>query len=383
MQTGNKADLEGLLVVSIEQAASAPYLSSKLADAGARVIKIERPDGDFGRHYDHLVKEQSSYFVWLNRGKESICLNLRDVKDKALLSSMIAEADIFIQNLSPGKIAELGFPLEDLRQQYPRLIVCSFVGFGGEGPMANNKAYDLMVQGETGLAHITGNEWGATRVGVSVSDISAGMSAAQAVFQALYMRERTGKGRLIEVSLYHTLMDWMNVPYLQYAYGGKAPERVGLHHPTIAPYGSYACSGGQAMVIAIQNEREWQLFCRNVLERPELEEDPRFKDNDSRVAYRGALDAELVPFFLGLDREEALELLKSHRIASGRVNTVEEVCEHPHNIFRTVETPRGPVEMMVPGISVDGYRPELGAVPSANEHGDAIRNEFSEKAPEN
>lgn len=378
MQTENRADLEGLLVVSIEQAASAPYLSSKLADSGARVIKIERPDGDFGRHYDHLVKEQSSYFVWLNRGKESICLDLNDTADRSLLASMIAKADIFIQNLSPGKIAEIGFPLEELRAKYPRLIICSFVGFGGDGPMANNKAYDLMVQGETGLAHITGNEWGAARVGLSISDICSGMSAAQAVFEALYTRERTGDGRLIEVSLYHTVMDWMNVPYLQYAYGGKAPERIGLHHPTIAPYGSYACAGGQAMVIAIQNEREWHVFCRDVLERPELENDERYKDNDSRVAHRGALDAVLVPFFLGLEREEALELLKSHRIASGRVNTVEEVSEHPHNIFSTVETPHGPVKMMVPGVAVDGRRPELGAVPEANQHGNAIRTEFSE-----
>jgi len=378
MQTDVNADLKGILVISIEQAASAPYLSSKLADAGARVIKVERPEGDFGRHYDHLVKEQSSYFVWLNRGKESICLNLRDKTDTDLLRSMLSKADIFIQNLSPGKIEELGFPLEELREEFPRLIICSFVGFGGEGPMANNKAYDLMVQGETGLAYITGNEWGATRVGLSVSDIASGMSAAQAVFQALYMRERTGEGRLIEVSLYHTVMDWMNVPYLQYAYGGKAPERIGLHHPTIAPYGSYACAGGQSMVIAIQNEREWQVFCRDVLERPDLEEDPRFKDNDSRVEYRGALDAELVPFFLSLEREEALQLLKDHRIASGRVNSVEEVSEHPHNIYRTVDTPHGAVRMMVPGVMVNGERPELGAVPDANEHADSIRAEFGE-----
>ncbi|TNE38623.1 MAG: CoA transferase, partial [Alphaproteobacteria bacterium] len=344
-----------------------------------RVIKIERPEGDFGRHYDHLVLGQSSYFVWLNRGKESMCLNLKDDDDRALLANILSKADIFIQNLAPGRIAQLGFSQTELRKKYPRLITCAFVGFGSEGPMQDNKAYDLLVQGETGLSSITGNEWGPTRVGVSVSDISAGMTAAQSIFQALYMRERTGVGRHIEVSLFHAMMDWMNVPYLQYVYGEKAPQRIGLHHPTIAPYGSYACAGGQSMIIAIQNEREWRIFCHDVLERPELATDPRFKDNDARVAYRDALDAELVPFFLELEREEAMALLKSFRIASGRVNSIEDVSVHPHNVFHTVETPNGPIEMLVPGIATDGERPELGPVPSPDEHGPAIRREFDPK----
>ncbi len=246
-----KKDLDGLLVVSVEQAVAAPYLSGKLADAGARVIKVERPDGDFAREYDHLVHGESAYFVWLNRGKESLCLDLKLDADRQVLAAIVAEADIFIQNLAPGVIDRLGFGVDDLRKRHPRLITCSISGYGDEGPLRDLKAYDLLVQAESGLSAITGNEHGSARVGVSVCDIAAGMTATQAVMQALYARTITGEGRHIAVSLYHALSDWMNVPYLQFVYGGKVPERSGLRHPTIAPYGAYVCSDGKSILFAL------------------------------------------------------------------------------------------------------------------------------------
>ncbi|OYX00735.1 MAG: carnitine dehydratase, partial [Rhizobiales bacterium 32-66-8] len=284
-------DLEGILVVSVEQAVAAPYVSGRLADAGARVIKVERPEGDFARGYDSLVHGESAYFVWLNRGKESVCLDLKAPEDLAVLARMVAQADVFIQNLAPGAIDRLGFAPDKLRAENPRLITCSISGYGDEGPYRDLKAYDLLVQAESGLSAITGNAAGSARVGVSVCDIAAGMTAHQAVLQALIGRGRTGVGRHISVSLYHALADWMNVPYLQFAYGGKTPERSGLNHPTIAPYGAYSCGDGKAVLFSIQNEREWALFCADVLGAGDLAQDPRFRTNSARVAHRAELDA--------------------------------------------------------------------------------------------
>ena len=241
-------DLDGLTVVSVEQAVAAPYLSSRLADAGARVIKVERPEGDFARGYDHLVHGESAYFVWLNRGKESVCLDLKLAADRELLERMVAVADIFVQNLAPGAIDRLGFESERLRHDYPRLITVSISGYGDDGPFRDLKAYDLLVQAETGLSSITGTPDEMARVGVSVCDIAAGMTAFQAVLQALIGRGVTGRGRHVAVSLFHALADWMNVPYLQYVYGGKVPARSGLNHPTIAPYGAYTCRDGKAVL---------------------------------------------------------------------------------------------------------------------------------------
>lgn len=373
------ADFDGLLVISIEQAVAAAYASCKLADAGARVIKIERPEGDFSREYDHLVHGESAYFVWLNRGKESICLNLADEKDKAVLGAMLAQADVFIQNLSPGAIDRLGFPMRRLREQHPQLITCAISGYGDEGPLSDAKAYDLLVQGESGLANLTGNEYGAARVGVSVCDINAGMTATQAIFQGLYARERTGFGRHISVSLFHAMADWMNVPYLQYAYGSAKLDRVGLHHPTIAPYGSYACGGGGSILIAIQNEREWLLLCREVLCKPGLATDPRFINNDERVKNRAALDAEIGPILLGIDRDRAIELLRTARLAYGRVSTLPDFAEHPQNRYIEIETPTGPVVMMAPGALVDGHVPAFGPIPALGAHSERLRQEFAPK----
>ncbi len=369
-------DLDGLLVVSVEQAVAAPYVSGRLAEAGARVIKVERPEGDFARGYDHLVQGESAYFVWLNRGKESVCLDLRLEADKALLADLIARADVFIQNLAPGAVARLGFDPEALRAAHPRLITCSISGYGEEGPYRDLKAYDLLVQAETGLSSITGTAEEMARVGVSVCDIAAGMTAFQSILQALYARERTGQGRHIAVSLFHALADWMNVPYLQYAYGGRTTPRAGLSHPTIAPYGAYACGDGRSVLFSIQNEREWAAFCREVLRAPQLADDPRFRDNSARVAARPALDAVIAEVFGTLGRDEVVARLEAARIAYGRVSTLADLAAHPQNRYVSVETPSGPVRMLGAGALVDGMLPQPGPVPALGAQTQAVRAEF-------
>jgi crotonobetainyl-CoA:carnitine CoA-transferase CaiB-like acyl-CoA transferase len=369
-------DLEGLLVVAVEQAVAAPYCSGRLADAGARVIKVERPEGDFARRYDAYVNGESAYFVWLNRGKESVCLDLKQAEDRALLGRMIAGADVFIQNLAPGVIDRLGFAPDALRERDPRLITCSISGYGDEGPYRDLKAYDLLVQAETGLSSVTGNEHGMARVGVSVCDIAAGMTAFQGILQALIEQGRTGKGRHVAVSLYHALADWMNVPYLQYVYGGHTPVRSGLHHPTIAPYGDYLCGDGKAVLFSIQNEAEWQALCEEVLGRAELADDPRFVTNPRRVANRPALDEAIGQVFSSASRDEIIERLEKARIAYGRVSTLDDLKEHPQNRYVTVDTPAGPARLLAPGMVFDGESPALGRVPAVGEHTQAVRAEF-------
>lgn len=372
-----KPDLDGLLVIAVEQAVAAPYLSGRLAEAGARVIKVERPEGDFARGYDKLVHGESAYFVWLNRGKESVCLDLKSRSDCDILREMISRADVFIQNLAPGAIEKLGFSIEQLRRDYPRLITCSISGYGDDGPYRDLKAYDLLVQAESGLASITGNEHGSARVGVSVCDIAAGMTAHQSVLQALYARARTGEGRHISVSLFHALSDWMNVPYLQFAYGGLTPSRSGLNHPTIAPYGSYVCRDGKSILFSIQNEREWIMLCELVLKRSELAGDERFASNSARVKNRDALDAEIVKVFLSADRDEIADLLHAANVAYGRVSTLEDVASHPQNSYVTVDTPTGPVRMLAPGARINGEVPAFGPVPALGADTDRLVREFS------
>ena len=374
------SDLSGLFVVSVEQAVAAPYLSGRLAEAGARVIKVERPEGDFARQYDHLVHGESAYFVWLNRGKESVCLDLRQEDDKALLEEMISRADVFIQNLAPGAISRLGFAPERLREANPRLITVSISGYGEDGPYRDLKAYDLLVQAESGLSSITGNQEGPARVGVSVCDISAGMTAHQAVLQALFARERSGEGRHITVSLYHALADWMNVPYLQFAYGGRTPARSGLNHPTIAPYGAYAGSDGKEVLFSIQNEREWVILCRDVLGREEVARDPRFDSNSNRVANRAALDDIIASVFGSIPRDEIAERLEAARIAYGRVSTMDDLVAHPQNRYVEADTPTGPVRLLAPGALVDGHSPAFGPVPALGADTDRVRDEFAPSA---
>ena len=370
--------LEGLLVVSLEQAVAAPTCSVRLADAGARVIKIERPEGDFARGYDRVAQGESAYFVWLNRGKESVALDLKRPEDLALAKRMIGRADVFIQNLAPGAAARLGLDPEALRRDHPRLITCSISGYGERGPYAEMKAYDLLVQAETGLASITGRPEGPGRVGVSVCDIAAGMYAHAAVLEALLARERTGEGRHIAVSLFDALADWMTVPLLHHDYGGAAPERVGLNHPSIAPYGAYAAAGGREVVISIQNEREWRRLCAEVLEKAALAEDPRFRDNSARVENRPALDAEIAAVFGRLSFDDLVARLRAAGIAYGAINGVAELSRHPQLRRLGIDTPSGPLQVVAPPARVAGQETETARVPALDQQGAAIREEFGE-----
>lgn len=371
-------DFKDLLVVSVEQAVAAPYASGKLAEGGARVIKVERPEGDFARLYDADAKGMSSYFVWLNRGKESICLDLKTAEDQAILRAMIAEADIFIQNLMPGAMDRLGFAMEKLRQDHPALITCSISGYGSGGAYSQMKAYDLLIQAECGLAAITGSPSEPGRVGVSICDIAAGMTSYQAILQALYARLKTGEGRHIEVSLFHALSDWMNVPYMQHRYGGKTIGRPGLHHPTIAPYGVYPCRGGGMILLSIQNDREWKRLTAEVLGDAGIATDPRFETNIKRVTNRVELDAIMHEVFSRNTRDEMAEILSSAGIAYGRLNTVEDLLTHPETRIVTTRTSMGEMEMIAAGALVNGHLAASRDVPDLGQHSEAIRQEFAQ-----
>ncbi|MDF1750384.1 MAG: CaiB/BaiF CoA-transferase family protein [Alphaproteobacteria bacterium] len=369
--------LDGILVVAIEQAVAAPYCTSRLADAGARVIKIERPEGDFARNYDHLAKGQSTYFVWLNRGKESAALDIKNVDDLAFLKSMIAKADIVIQNLAPGATDRLGIGSKTLRAERPELICVDISGYGENGPYRDMKAYDLLVQAETGLCSITGTPDSPGRVGVSVCDIACGMYAYQAILEALIQRGRTGEGRTIEVSLFGGMADWMTVPYLQHAYGGVTPARVGLNHPTIAPYGAYPCSDGIPVLFSIQNEREWQRLCELVLFRPELAQDERFNSNDARVANRVPMNAEIGAVFTAAPAAEIARRLTDAAIAYGMLNDMAGLAAHPQLRRRPVTLPDGEsLDLIAPPAAWQGQDDHFAAVPSIGQHTMALRQEF-------
>jgi len=375
------ADLAGVLVVAVEQAVAAPYCTSRRADAGARVIKVERTEGDFARRYDADVMGQSAYFVWLNRGKESLCLDIKAPEDRALLDALLAKADVFVQNLAPGAAARAGFDSASLRARHAHLITCDISGYGEDGPYAAMKAYDLLVQAESGLAFLTGTPEGAARVGVSVCDIGAGMYAHAAILRALYARDRSGRGCGLEVSLFDAMADWMNVPYLQYRYGSRTPQRVGLNHPTIAPYGTYACADGDPILISIQNEREWAAFCTSILGRPELGADPRYATNTARVENRAALDAIVSARFSCVRIEVLAELLRLAGVAFGRVNDVAGLARHPQVRVQTVGTPGGTVEVIASPTRIkrDGAgddRDPVARVPELGEHSAAIRQEM-------
>jgi itaconate CoA-transferase len=325
----NGKPLDGVLVVALEQAVAAPYCSSRLADAGARVIKIERPEGDFARYYDKSVHGESTYFVWINRGKESVALDLRSNADKAKLRELVAQADVFIQNLAPGAAQRLGFGSSELRAAYPRLITCDISGYGESGPLHQLKAYDLLVQAESGLVAVSGapGPWG--RIGVSVCDITAGMNAIIGIQQALLQRARTGQGSRIKVSLFDSAAELMAVPYLQAKYGGKAPERVGLKHPSIAPYGVFTCADQKEFVLSIQNEREWVLFCEHVMSDLTIASDLRFCNNTLRTANRIELERQIQAVFSILSFPQAVDRLTQSQTAYGAVNSVYELLDHP------------------------------------------------------
>jgi itaconate CoA-transferase len=369
--------LDGVLVVSVEQAVAAPLCSCRLAEAGARVIKIERPEGDFARGYDRAAHGQSSYFVWLNRGKESVVLDIKNPDDHELLSRLLARADVFVQNLMPGAIARAGFDFEELRRRHPRLVICSISGYGEAGPYRDMKSYDMLIQAETALASLTGPAEAPGRVGASVTDIAAGLNAYAAILEALMARERTGAGALIRVSLFDATAEWMAVPLMHFEYGGRAPERMGLAHPSVAPYGLFVTADDKEILIAIQNEREWRRFCAEILGDAALAEDRRFRDNNSRVAHRVEVDALVAAAFGRCSRSTLADRLKSAEIAFGNFNTVEDFSRHPHLRRITVETPEGAVQLpAVPAVFEDA-RPS-GRVPALGEHTAKVRVEFAD-----
>ena len=371
--------LEGLLIVALEQAVAAPYCTSRLADAGARVIKVERAEGDFARSYDSVAGGESAYFVWTNRGKESLCLDIKSPEDAALLRRILQRADVFVQNLAPGASARAGLGSDTLRGSNSRLITMDITGYGSEGPYRDMKAYDLLVQCESGLASITGAPEQPGRVGVSISDIACGMYAHASILEALIERGRTGKGKALAVSLFDATADWMTVPLLHQE-GGEAPRRVGLNHPSIAPYGAYSCLGGEQVVISIQNEREWLSFCKQVLGDADLATNDRFADNAARCNNRPALDQVIEQIFTGLSREELAQRLGAANIAYGAINSVEDLARHPQLRRVTVDTPSGPVDLVAPPAQSGQGLCVLGAVPTLGAHSDAIRREFGDDA---
>ena len=374
-------DLDGVLVVTVEQAVAAPYTSCRLADAGARVIKVERPEGDFARNYDSNALGNSAYFVWLNRGKESVSLDLKNKDDFLLFKNIISKADILIQNLAPGAFDRLGLDLKELRKEYPRLITCSISGFGDDGPYKNQKAYDMLIQAETGVIDITGHPDkdgfdGRAKVGPSVCDISAGMTAYQAILQALIKRGITGEGRHISVSMFNSLADWMNPFYLGYVYNQKTPKRNGMTHPIIVPYGAYSCKDNLTILIAIQNDREWVNLCKIVLEDESMAYDSKFKTNSDRVLNRELTEKIIQDKFMKFEREDLISKLEKASVAYGRISDMEQLKNHPQNNFLEIDTKNGVVKVLGPGAIHDNYIPTVNKMPELNEHGEMIRAEF-------
>ncbi len=369
-------DLEGILVVTLEQAVAAPYASNLLAESGARVIKIERAEGDFARNYDHVVNGESAYFVWLNRGKESVCLDVKDPDDREVLFAMLKQADVFIQNLRAGAVSDIGLDYESLKSLNPQLIMCSISGYGEAGPYAKMKAYDLLVQAESGLSSVTGTADGPARVGISLCDISTGMTAYSAILRALIKRSISKTGTYIKVSLFDVIADWMNVPLLHKEYAGVDTPRVGMNHASIAPYGMYPTGDGKGVVFSIQNEREWKVFCKGVLGDESLASDERFVSISKRVENRALLDEIIVNIFSNHEQKELMELLLNNNIACGRLNSLEDVLSHPQRRSVTVDSPNGPINLTASGVVINNDPPVSLPVPGLGEHTDSVKAEF-------
>ncbi len=367
--------LDGILVISIEQALAAPLATCRLADAGARVIKIERPAGDFARGYDSVVHGEASYFVWVNRGKESVVLNLKDADDIALLERMLAQADVFVQNLAPGATERLGIGSADLRQRYPRLITCDISGYG-DGDYSYMKAYDFLVQSESGLVAVSGGENEVGRIGVSICDVGTGMNVFGGVLQALFLRERTGEGSRIKVSLFDTAAEWMQVPLAHYEFGGNAPHRMGLNHPSIAPYGGYQTEDGETVVISIQNNREWASFATNILGRSDMVDDPNFATNEARVENRPKINKAINAVFGRHHRADLLPKLREAAIACGSVNSVADLSAHPALRRRAMMVNGEVASLIAPPVIMDGEDEMYAPVPALGEHTELVRHEF-------
>jgi len=359
--------LEGITVIAVEQAVAAPFCSSRLADAGAHVIKVERPEGDFARGYDAAAKGQSSYFVWLNRGKDSEVVDLATKEGRSQLERLIAGADVLLQNLKPGSMDKLGFSLDRLKKDYPSLVCCTITGYGDEGPYAHRKAYDLLIQAESGLASITGGPESPSRVGLSIVDIATGATAHASILEALIARSRTGKGADIRISMFDVMADWMAVPLIN-SEAGQPPKRIGLAHPSIAPYGVFRSKDGKDILISIQSEREWKKLCAEVLAQPDLPNDPRFSNMVERVKNRQLTDGIVGNSFASMTRDELLQLLSDADIAFAEVNTMADLAQHPHLRRIEVNTPNGVVSYPAPAAIFVGEPRHYGAVPAIGEH---------------
>jgi itaconate CoA-transferase len=373
--------LDGVTVLSLEQAVAAPFATRQLADLGARVIKIERPGvGDFARSYDATVRGESSHFVWLNRSKESLTLDVKHPDAREVLRRLLDRTDVFVQNLAPGATGRLALSAATLRDAHPRLVVCEISGYGSSGPYRDRKAYDRLVQAEAGLLSITGTAEEPVKVGISVADIAAGMYAYSGILTALLMRHRTGEGTVLEVSMLEALGEWMAFPFYYGTYGGTPPKRSGARHAVIAPYGPFAGGDGDVVYLGVQNEREWQVFCEQVLGRPELADDPRFASNAARVEHQPAPDVEVEQAFGRLTTPEILERLETARIASARLRTVQQFADHPQlearDRWHEVQTPSGTIRAMAPPATIDGVAPVMGPVPALGAHTDAVLDEL-------
>ncbi|MEW2078295.1 CaiB/BaiF CoA-transferase family protein [Streptomyces sp. NPDC012403] len=378
--------LSGVTVVSVEQAVAAPYATRQLADLGARVIKVERPgEGDFARRYDTTVHGHSSYFVWINRSKESLTLDLKDPRGRAILHGLLRDADVFVQNLAPGAAGRLGLGTDELTRRYPRLIPCTISGYGTSGPWADRKAYDLLTQCQTGLVSLTGTPEETARTGISVADIAAGMYAYSGVLTALYTRATTGTAHPVEVSLFEALAEWMGQPAYYTRYGGAQPPRLGTQHATIAPYGTYRAADGREVLFSVQNEREWAALCAEFLGRPELTDDPRFATGPDRVTHREELNAVIAERFARADADELLEDLEAIGIACAGVNDVAAFLGHPvlagRDRWREVAVPGGTVEALLPPADLAGLPARMDPVPAVGEHTEAILTELG-RSPE-
>jgi crotonobetainyl-CoA:carnitine CoA-transferase CaiB-like acyl-CoA transferase len=373
--------LEGITVVALEQAVAAPFASRQLADLGARVIKIERPGtGDFARDYDETVHGLSSYFVWLNRGKESVALDIKDAEDRLLLDELLAHADVFLHNLAPGAVDRLGLGSDTLRRRHSRLITCAISGYGPTGPHSSKKAYDLLIQCESGLLSVTGSPEQPAKVGFSVADVAAGMYAYSGILTALYERERTGEGSDLDVAMLDALGEWMSQPYLYASYGGAPAPRTGARHASISPYGPYRVGDGSQVFIGVQNEREWTELCTRVLSRPDLVTAERFASNSRRVEHDDELRQIMEDSLSALSAAEVVDLLDDVGIANARMRTMEDFAEHPQLAARErwqdVDSPAGPIRSLRPPVVVKDRESAMGAVPALGQHTDAVRSEF-------
>jgi itaconate CoA-transferase len=359
--------LEGLTVIALEQAVAAPFCTARLADAGARVIKIERPEGDFARGYDDVAKGQSSYFVWLNRGKDSLVLDLRSERGNRTLAGLLASADVLVQNLKPGALDRLGFAVPEIRRAHPRLIVCSISGYGDSGPLAERKAYDLLVQAESGLCSVTGSPQEPARVGISIVDIATGATAHAAILEAIIARSINGEGADIRIAMFDVMADWLTVPLLSYE-GGEPPRRMGLAHPSIAPYGVFATKEGVSILISIQSDREWGSLCRHVLDNASAAADERFATNVARVRHRAETDALVADAFARSSVAAIEDMLTRADVAFAKVNDMTALSAHPHLRRITVETPAGQVSYPAPAPIVTDAPRRYRPVPGLDEH---------------